>query len=256
MDWHNRFVQQSHWTGELRGHLFRRAAIDAAQRILEVGCGTGAIIMDLLPSPSTTGDAGKIPDLQIHGLDINSDFLSQAAHHAPFARLTLGDAHSLPYADSAFDLVFCHFLLLWVSNANQVLNEMARVTRSGGYILALAEPDYGGRIDFPESLVEIGAIQEAALRKQGADTHFGRRLRGLFHQTGLMKTEAGIMGGYWQGNRSTEEIDSEWQVLKDDLNGVFSLDEFDRLKEMEGLSWQSGERILFVPTFFAWGKKE
>ncbi len=255
MDWHTRFVQQSHWTSELRAYLFHRAGIDTAQRILEVGCGTGAIIMDLFPSPSLPQNEGRKPDIHIHGLDINSGYLSQAAQHARSARLTQGNAYTLPYADSAFDLVFCHFLLLWISDVNRVMNEMVRVTRTGGFIMALAEPDYGGRIDYPDSLGGLSAMQEAALRNQGANTHFGRCLQGLFHQTGFTRIEAGVMGGHWCEERSFEEIDKEWQVLKADLDGMLDPDDFNRLREIDITSWQKGERVLFVPTFFAWGQK-
>jgi len=256
MDWHTRFVQQSHWTGELRRYLFKRTKIETAKHILEVGCGTGAVVMDLSLSPFLQHDEERNPVTRIHGLDINSNFLSQAAHNAPATILTLGDAHSLPYVSANFDLVFCHFLLMWVDDAHQVLSELVRVTRPGGYVLALAEPDYGGRIDFPESFVELGVMQETALRKQGADTRLGRRLRALFQQSGLCKIEAGVMGGQWQGNQLTEELDQEWQVLNADLNGLLLPDEFNRLRNLDAESWRGGERILFVPTFFAWGQKQ
>ena len=256
MDWHTRFVQQSHWTSELRSYLFKRARIEAAQRILEVGCGTGAVVMDLGLPPYHLETEGRKPVTQIHGLDINSEFLSQAAHNAPATRLTLGDAHTLPYVASYFDLVFCHFLLMWVADVHQVLNEIVRVTRPGGFIMALAEPDYGGRIDFPESFVEIGAMQESALRNQGADTRIGRRLRALFMQAGLCKIEAGVMGGQWQENRPTDELVQEWRILKADLNGLLMDDDFNRLRQLDAESWRRGERILFVPTFYAWGQKQ
>ena len=57
MDWHKRFVQQAGWTSELRNYLFKRAGLPAARRVLEVGCGSGAILSGLV-----TGAA-------IHGLD-------------------------------------------------------------------------------------------------------------------------------------------------------------------------------------------
>jgi len=57
MEWHKRFVQQAGWTGELRRYLFKRTGLQFARRVLEVGCGTGAILAGL-----ETGAA-------VHGLD-------------------------------------------------------------------------------------------------------------------------------------------------------------------------------------------
>ncbi len=46
--------------------------------------------------------------------------------------------------------------------------EMVRVTRPHGFVLALAEPDYGGRIDYPSELSTIGNWQiEAAEGARG-----------------------------------------------------------------------------------------
>jgi ubiquinone/menaquinone biosynthesis C-methylase UbiE len=255
MDWHTRFVQQSRWTSELRSYLFRRAGIETADRILEVGCGTGAILMDIFTTFFHSRSEGRKLEIEIHGLDINSGFLSQATQNIPEARLTLGDAHSLPYTTSSFDLVFCHFLLMWVVDPHQVIGEMVRVTRPGGFVLALAEPDYGGRIDYPDALAELGVQQEVALMSKGADTRLGRRLRGLFHRSGLQRVEAGIMGGEWKSNQLAEEQNQEWEVLKSDLNGMDITKNFDRLRQLDAISWQRDERILFVPTFYAWGRK-
>jgi ubiquinone/menaquinone biosynthesis C-methylase UbiE len=44
MNWHNRFLQQAGWTRDLRTYLFAQAGIERARRVLEVGCGTGAVL--------------------------------------------------------------------------------------------------------------------------------------------------------------------------------------------------------------------
>ena len=57
MEWHKRFVQQAAWTRELRLYLFKRAGMPVARRVLEVGCGTGAIL------------SGLTTRAVVHGLD-------------------------------------------------------------------------------------------------------------------------------------------------------------------------------------------
>jgi hypothetical protein len=118
-------------------------------------------------------------------------------------------------------------------------------------VIALAEPDYGGRIDYPEELVELGRRQEAALRNQGADPRMGRTLAEVFHRTGLQDIEAGVLGGQWKGKPSRQEWELEWDVLQSDLGMGQNLD---RLRFLDWDARERGERILFVPTFYALGR--
>jgi SAM-dependent methyltransferase len=247
-DWHQRFTQQASWTSSLRKYIYQRTQLLQAQRILEVGSGTGAIISALLsdlPSARTN---------KLHGLDINSDYLNFARNRIPDVTLTQGDAHRLPYSDNTFDATICHFLLLWVKYPDKVLNEMTRVTRSNGSVIAIAEPDYGGRIDYPDELAEIGHLQALSLNQQGADSNMGRKLAGLFSHAGLINIEFGVLGGQWEIMNNTTEDSYEWAVVLDDLNGLISKEKINRLQQLDNMAQSSGERVLFVPTFYAYGQ--
>jgi hypothetical protein len=121
-------------------------------------------------------------------------------------------------------------------------------------VLALAEPDYGGRIDYPPELAELGRLQVASLRQQGAEPELGRRLIGLFTNLGLESVEVGVLGAQWSGAISATEWESEWAVLRSDLGDSLPPSQLERLSQLDALAWQSGVRVLFVPTFYAWGK--
>ena len=259
MDWHSRFLQQAGWTKDLRAYLFEQAGLKEARRVLEVGCGTGAILSDL----STRAD--------VHGLDMDHLRLLEARRHVPSVELACGNALSLPYASGIFDISFCHFLLLWVRQPVLALNEMKRVTRPGGAVLALAEPDYTSRIDKPAALAPLGRWQAESLKRQGADPGVGKRLADLFRDAGIMPIETGPLGG-GSGSRmgrsnpdsstglqsrealpTSAERDLEWSVLEADLAGLVPADELRRMKMMDEQAWERGERVLHVPTYFAWG---
>ena len=241
MNWHARYTQQANWTRNLREYLFEKSGLEAAQRVLEVGCGTGAIL-------------SGIETKALHGLDIQPASLMEARVHAPFASLTCGDALSLPYPNKTFDITFCHFLLLWVSNPEQVLFEMKRITQPGGDILALAEPDYTARIDEPAEIAILGRWQADSLQRQGADPSLGSSLAELFYQAGIELVETGAIESQGNDASTSSEREMEWVVLESDLAGIVPEEEIQRLKKLDEAAWARRERTLHVPTYFAWGR--
>jgi hypothetical protein len=52
---------------------------------------------------------------------------------------------------------------------------------------------------------------------------------------------------------TSAERDLEWSVLEADLAGLVPADELRRMKMMDEQAWERGERVLHVPTYFAWG---
>jgi ubiquinone/menaquinone biosynthesis C-methylase UbiE len=238
MNWHSRYLQQAAWTHNLRTYLFEQAGLISARRVLEVGCGTGAVLRDLI-TPAA-----------LHGLDIDLASLAECRIHAPAVSLTRGDGRFLPYPDKSFDIVYCHFLLLWVKDPLQVVGEMARVGQS---VLALAEPDYSQRVDEPAALKPLGEWQMEALSRQGANPSFGAMLAETFYQAGIRLIETGPIQGE-AVMRSTEDWEKEWAVIEADLDGFVKGEEVQKMKRLDEAARRLGKRAMNVPTFFAWGK--
>ncbi|HLC35931.1 MAG TPA: methyltransferase domain-containing protein [Anaerolineales bacterium] len=244
--WHARFRQQAGWTRELRQTLLRRSGMAQARSVLEVGAATGAL----------TGELSLDWQARVVGLDLEWTRLAYARLCDPRTCFTQADAHSLPYRSGSFDLSVCHFLLLWVRDPAGAVTEMRRVTRPGGFVLALAEPDYGSRIDFPNSLAEIGRAQRTALIEQGANPDVGRELGRLFVLAGLDEVEVGVLGAQWAGPPSRTEFEMEWSVLEDDLQASLAPEVRERLRMLDWTARERGERVLYVPTFYAIGRVE
>jgi ubiquinone/menaquinone biosynthesis C-methylase UbiE len=243
-DWHHRFQQQAGWTRGIRHFIYRRLDLVSGKRILEVGCGTGAVTADLSNTYESTA----------YGLDVNYPYLASAHGTDTQTRYSCADAYSLPFSANTFDAVICHFFLLWIRDVNSVLNEIRRVTKPGGAIAALAEPDYGGRIDFPDSLSELGQWQAFALGSQGATPNIGRRLMAEFLNAGLDQVETGLLGGQWKASFDQQAFDSEWKVIESDLSVMVSPARLQALRRMDEVAHRKGERILYVPTFYAIGR--
>jgi ubiquinone/menaquinone biosynthesis C-methylase UbiE len=241
MNWHARYTQQATWTRELRTYIFDKVRFKNARRVLEAGCGTGAVLSQLPEGP------------QIFGLDINAGALAECRLHAPEALLLQADAVQLPYQNQAFDLVYSHFLLLWVHNPLQALQEMKRVTRNEGYVIAFAEPDYSSRVDQPDELIRLGKWQTEALIRQGADPNIGMRLAELFYEAGIQIIETGTIQGQ-EKEPTAKEWELEWDVIEADLKGWVSDVDIEKMKRLDKEAWDEKRRVLSVPTYFAFGQ--
>jgi ubiquinone/menaquinone biosynthesis C-methylase UbiE len=243
--WHQRYQQQARWTHDLRFYIYNQVNLSQANKILDVGCGTGVLESEL----------AHFSSVQVFGLDIDYDTIYFAQHYAPKTAYTTGNCFQLPYEAGCFDISLCHFLLLWVGNALDALKELIRVTIPGGYVLALAEPDYGGRIDYPSELSQIGIWQSEALKDQGANPRMGRELKRLFSSAGLVDIEVGVLGAQWREEYVDQDLDLEWQVVRSDLNNNEAfIQQASNLHAIDKKARASHQRILFVPTFYAIGK--
>lgn len=238
---HARYSQQALWTLELRNYVFAQAGVKPASRILEVGVGTAAVL-GALPVPNAA-----------QGLDIDLAALRFAKEARPELDLVAGDARRLPYPEDHFDLVYCHFLLLWLRDPVAALLEMRRVARPGALLAAFAEPHYGGRVDRPAELEELGRLQTQALAARGAQLNIGPELPGLLRQAGLADVESGVFAMQPARQTNVEDIELEQRVLRRDLQGQAEPDAVRHLLALDRAAWQQGERVLFVPTHYAWG---
>ena len=238
--WHRRYTQQVCWSLWVRRYIFDKISASIHQRILEVGCGSGAVLQSL----AEDGFSNVI------GLDIDYEPLQMAFPKA----VSNADAYKIPFSHNSFEICLCHFFLLWVTDSLKMLKEMARVTKPGGWVIALAEPDYGGRIDFPSELEPLGQAQVLALQDQGADTFIGRKLKGLFTDSGFTDIQSGIISAEWGQDFNKTDFELEWSVLRKDLEGCFSPEELDKYYETDLEASREGRRILFVPIFYAFGR--
>jgi SAM-dependent methyltransferase len=165
-------AQQSAWLAPARARLLRRAQIARRRRVLDLACGTGAV----------TGELVRRCGGRVVALDRNLQALSGADGPFGGSARVCGDAARLPFAEGAFDLVFCQLALMWLK-ARLAVEEIRRVLESGGLLLAV-EPDYGGMIEYPPHIA-ARELWLAALARAGADPLIGRKLPGLAAAAGL-----------------------------------------------------------------------
>jgi SAM-dependent methyltransferase len=238
--WDAQFVRQAGWTRPARSHLYRRANLLQAAAVLDVGSGTGAVTEEL---------AGRTRG-RVTGLDLDPAMVAFArARPGRAADYREGDAHHLPFPGASFDLVVCHFTLLWCADPARAAAEMVRVARPGGAVLVCAEPDYGGRIDHPD--LPLGRWQAQALRREGADPHLGRKLRALFAQPAVRHTDVTPIPGLWDLATLRAEFEAEWGLWARSFQGIVPPDEVARARAADLAAIEAGERLAFMPVFCA-----
>lgn len=236
------FSAQAEWTAPLRRHLYRKAGLRRRTAVLDAGCGTGEVTAEI--AGLTGGD--------VTGVDSESRFIEYAAGRHAGIEFVCADCEELPFDDSSFDLVTCHFLLMWVRRPARAVVEMARVMEPGGILLACAEPDYGGRVEYPEH-PEFTTALDSSLSGKGADIRIGRRLGVLFREAGL-GVEVGVSATVWDGELLARRFTSKLARFRRDLEAVVGKEEAGRILAEEADQVKAG-KMLMVPLFWAMGFK-
>jgi SAM-dependent methyltransferase len=154
-----------------------RASLAAASgrevsRVLDVGCGAG---QELLPFVQRLGARSTGVDISPEAIEIARRQFAKVGCDGQ-VEFICSPAESLPFEDSAFDVVVCRLALPYTGNA-QALSEMARVLRPGGLlILKIHHFRYYGRRLWL-------ALQRAKIRDAGSIARIV--LNGtLYHLTG------------------------------------------------------------------------
>ena len=95
-------------------------------KILDVGCGTGALHPFLENSK-----------LSIHGVDVSEQSLEIARKNCPDSEFSHYDGGTLPYGDDQFDAAFCVCVLHHVDPLmrNHFMAEMYRVVKPSGLVI-------------------------------------------------------------------------------------------------------------------------
>lgn len=216
----------------------RNAREDLPMKALDVGCGPG-FTMELFKTR-----------MEVKGVDSDSDIVRACQVRGLDA--VIGRAEDLPFETGSFDIVYCSFLLLWVENPLIVLKEMRRV--SSQWVACFAEPDYGGRLDYPAELSDQTELVAADIQDKGGDPFLGRRLRSLYSQAG-MSAEIGVHMGIWGLDRLRDESDEELKWLGAGASPEKNAEKLEALRTARNEAYRVGALFQFNPIFYAIGRK-
>ena len=108
------------------GEIINRVINANPKKILDVGCGTGNVLIRLSSNE----------ELSLYGLDISENMIEIAKKNlGNKAELKVGDSEYMPWEDNSFDVIVCNASFHHYPNPEKVLLEMRRVLKSKGTLI-------------------------------------------------------------------------------------------------------------------------
>jgi ubiquinone/menaquinone biosynthesis C-methylase UbiE len=162
------------------------AGVRKGQRALDVGCGSGALA-ELL--------AEVLGAENVAAIDPSEPFVEATRARVPGARVVLGSAESMPFKDGEFDATLSQLVVNFLTDPEQGLSEMSRVTRQGG-VVAGCVWDYGGEMTMLRTFWDAAAALDTERVEPLMETYtmrFARpdELEALWQGTGLDDVDVG-----------------------------------------------------------------
>jgi SAM-dependent methyltransferase len=112
------------------------AGVRVGQRVLDVGCGPGALTAELVT---------RLGPLAVSAVDPSEPFVAAARARNPEVDVRQASAEQLPFADEAFDAALAQLVVHFMSDPVAGLAETARVTRRDGVVAACVWDHAGGQ---------------------------------------------------------------------------------------------------------------
>jgi ubiquinone/menaquinone biosynthesis C-methylase UbiE len=150
-------LMMGRWGRRLAGPFIEFSGLIDDGKILDAGCGTGALTAELLQRTTVA---------EVTGVDISESYVTYAreAVQSPRARFEVGDLTALNYPDDVFDQVFSQLVLLFVPDFEQAIRELNRVTKPGGRISATTWDIIGGFV-FNRIFWDVAAMLDPEAEK-------------------------------------------------------------------------------------------
>ena len=162
----------------MRNAYFADLRLPPAARVLEVGCGSGAVTRALRAVPNVA---------EAMGVDPSPHFVERAralAAGIPGITFEVADGTALPFADGSFDAVIFHTVLCHIPSPERALAEARRVVRVGGQV-AIFDGDYATTTVAIGPSDPLQACADAAMEAFVHDRWLVRRLPRLVEQMGF-----------------------------------------------------------------------
>ena len=184
-DAYDRFMGR--YSVPLASQLADFAGVAAGQRVLDVGCGPGALTTELV---------GRLGPSAVAAVDPSEPFVAAARERHAGVTVRRATAEELPFADHEFDAALAQLVVHFMADPVAGLREMARVTRKGGVVAACVWDHAGGQGPlslFWEAARELDPDVEDESQLAGSrEGHLAE----LFRSAGLQNVEESALSAH------------------------------------------------------------
>jgi ubiquinone/menaquinone biosynthesis C-methylase UbiE len=177
-DAYDRFMGR--YSRALSPQLADFAGVRGGQRVVDVGCGPGALTSELV---------ARVGAQAVAAADPSQPFAEAARDRHPGVEVAVAPAEDLPFEDGAFEVALAQLVVPFMNDAIGGLSEMRRVTRAGGGVAACAWDHGGGQSPLAPTWRAVRDLHPGALNESvQAGTREGH-LAELMAQAGCTEVE-------------------------------------------------------------------
>jgi len=199
------------------------------KKILDAGCGTGAILQRL-------GNPTKNV-----GVDLAPEAIA-FCHERGLNNVQQGDICALPFADASFDAVICSSVLYhqWVGDVAAAVREMRRVLRPGGLLLINVPAFRFLHSAHDDAVMTAHRFKKPEIRKLLLDQNFA--IRRLTYWTSLLFPLAVVARTFGGSQMGRDFEDKEPSILQRTLAQIMTVE----LQLLNRFSFPFGVALLAV----------
>ena len=237
--------------------LLDRVGLGPGQDAIDLGCGPRGIL-DLLAERVSPG--GRVAGLDADPVHVAMAREFTAQRGLGNVEIVAADARRTGLPPGSFDLVHARTLLVNVPEPVEVVAEMVRLAKPGGWVAGL-EPDVEFSLCYPahRAYTRIWELFRTAFSRHGADLLVGRRLAELYHHAGLRDIGVEARAAVYRAGDSRRMIGPDLvrslhpAIVSLGLAGQEELDALDRAVRVH----LDDPFTLVIPhlSFLAWGRK-
>jgi SAM-dependent methyltransferase len=156
------------------------AGVEAGQRVLDVGCGPGALTAELVD---------RIGADAVAAADPSQPFVDAVRTRHPGVDVQLASAEDLPFANGAFDTSIAQLVVHFMTDPVGGLSEMRRVTRPDGVVAACVWDLAGDRSPLSVLWRAAADLDPGVVDESGRPGARAGHLVELFEAAGLRSIE-------------------------------------------------------------------
>jgi ubiquinone/menaquinone biosynthesis C-methylase UbiE len=234
--------------------LLNKAGLQAGMRVLDVGCGGGAVTLRMA--------ALVEPEGEVVGADFDQSILRLAQREAEDLNLPVTFRHlgaeELEEV-AAYDFVYARYLLSHLRHPERAMEAMVQALRPGGR-LAVEDIFFPGHVCYPPNAAfdRYVELYQAVVRAKGADPAIGLRLMVMALDAGLADVQVELVVPVFRHGEGKRAAQVSMEHIREAVLGTgltTSTEVDDIVAELEAFADDERTLMSIPPTFQVWGRK-